>query len=260
MSRTIAQMHPYDCYIESFILRASAVQSIYWFGFIVGGAFVALSMFGGGDFLGDGDIDADFDGDIDADFDTDFDATLETDLAIASDTDFQIDTDVNLARSSTARRKKRIPGWLSVLTSFKFWTFGGCFFGLTGLLLSWVEPELPPITGLIIALAMGILCGATLVSILRRLKNRQVNSLVRHEDFAGLPGIVELPFDASSKGKVLLEVGGSTLHLVAQTDEKRSFEPGDSVLVVGRSQNRLWVVSAEGTLQQDDITDSTDLN
>ncbi len=41
------------------------------------------------------------------------------------------------------------------------------------------------------------------------------------------------------------EVGGSTLHLVAQTDEERSFHPGDPVLVVGRSENRLWVVSVD---------------
>ncbi|MEO1392488.1 MAG: hypothetical protein AAFV90_06230 [Cyanobacteria bacterium J06634_5] len=230
------------------------MQSIYWFCFAVGGAFVVLSMVGGGDFLGDADIDADFDADLDADLDADFDA----DLDVEADTDFQIDTDVELARSPAAKRRKRMPVWLSILTSFKFWTFGGCFFGLTGLLLSWVEPGLAPVIGFVIALLVGMICGGTLVSILRRLKNRQVNSLVRNEDFAGLPGTVELPFDANSKGKVLLEVGGSTLHLVAQTDEQKSFEPGDPILVVGRSQNRLWVVSAENTLRTDEIGDRTD--
>lgn len=236
------------------------MQSIYWFCFAVGGAFVVLSMVGGGDFLGDADVDADFDADLDADFDADFDADLDADFDadVDTDTDFQIDTDVDLARSSSAKRRRRIPGWLSVLTSFKFWTFGGCFFGLTGLVLTWVEPGLSPTVGFVIALLMGILCGGSLVSILRGLKNRQVNSLVRNEDFAGLPGTVELPFDANSKGKVLLEVGGSTLHLVAQTDEKTSFNPGDPVLVVGRSQNRLWVVSAENTLRPDEMAGDTD--
>ena len=69
---------------------------------------------------------------------------------------------------------------------------------------------------------MGLVCGGALVSALRSLKGRQVSSLVRNEDFAGLVGKVELPFDENSKGKVILEVGGSTLHLVAQTDEKKS--------------------------------------
>lgn len=207
-------------------------------------------MVGGGDILGDADadFDADFDGDFEVDAALDIEADFDADLDVDAGTDFQIDTDLDLARSAN-RKRKRIPGWLSILTSFKFWTFGGCFFGLTGLVLSWVEPGLPGIVGFAIALAMGIVCGGGLVSILRSLKNRQVNSLVRSKDFAGLMGTVELPFNAASKGKVVLEVGGSTLHLVAQTDEERDFNPGDSILVVGRSQNRLWVVSAENNLR-----------
>ena len=103
---------------------------------------------------------------------------------------------------------------------------------------------------------MGLVCGVALVSALRSLKSRKVDSLVRDEDFAGLVGRVELPFDAKSKGKVILEVGGSTLHLVAQTDEERDFRPGEPILVVGRSQNRLWVVSAENHLESADSSNS----
>jgi membrane protein implicated in regulation of membrane protease activity len=223
------------------------VQSIYWFCFAIGGAFVALSMVGGDDFLGD--VDADFDADLDTD--ADFDADLDADADV--DGDLQIDTDIDLLRSPSRRR--RLPALLSILTSFKFWTFGGCFFGLTGLVVSASDPSASPQAVFVIALAMGLLCGATLVSILRGLKNRQVNSLVRNEDFAGLVGIVELPFDGRSKGKVRLEVGGSTLHLVAQTDEERSFQPGDPILVVGRTQNRLWVVSAENSIKPPEPTD-----
>lgn len=234
------------------------MQSVYWFCFIVGGAFVALSLFGGGDLLegldadadldADLDVDADFDADLDADFDADLDTDLNADLNadLEADSDLQVDTDLDLLRGSPKRRR-RLPGWLAVFTSFKFWTFGGCFFGLTGLVLSAVETSLPPMVTLGLALGIGWLCGTGLVLALRHLKHRQVNSLVRNEDFAGLLGTVELPFDRNSKGKVCLEVGGSTLHLVAQTDEERSFQPGEPVLVVGRTQNRLWVVSAEGS-------------
>ncbi len=229
------------------------MQSVYWFCFVVGGAFVALSMVGGGELFDGLDTDADFDVDADADFDTD----LDTDVDVDADggTDFQVDTDVDLIRS--AHRRRRLPGWLSILISFKFWTFGGCFFGLTGLLIGAVEPTPSATVIFVTALAMGIVCGGVLVSALRGLKNRRVDSLVRHEDFAGLVGKVELPFDAKSKGKVILEVGGSTLHLVAQTDEERDFRPGEPILVVGRSQNRLWVVSAENHLEGTDTSDST---
>lgn len=223
------------------------MQSVYWFCFVIGGVFVALSIFGGSDLLDadsdfDADLDADFDADLDADFDADVD--LDTDVDLDAGADVQMDTDVDLLRDR--RRQRRIPGWLSILTSFKFWTFGGCFFGLTGLVVSATEPTMAVVVVFAIALAVGLICGGTLVSALRSLKGRQVSSLVRNEDFAGLIGTVELPFDASSKGKVILEVGGSTLHLVAQTDEEKSFVVGEPVLVVGRTNNRLWVVSSEG--------------
>ena len=217
------------------------MQSVYWFCFAVGGVFVALSMLGGGELFGDGD--ADFDAELDADLDADFDTDIDLDADLDAG-DLQVDTDLDLVRSGT-RRKRRIFNPLSILTSFKFWTFGGCFFGLAGLLIGWLEPGLSPTVLFAIALIMGVICGGALVSTLRGLKNRHVDSLVRSEDFAGLMGTVELPFDASSKGKVFLEVGGSTLHLVAQTDEQKAFQVGEPVLVVGRTNNRLWVVSAE---------------
>ena len=224
------------------------MQSVYWFCLIIGGAFVALSTIGG-DLLEGADVDADFDADADFDLDADFDADADFDLDasadVGADTDLQIDTDLDLLRE---KRKRRLPAWISILLSFKFWTFGGCFFGLSGVLLGIMQPELASITVFLFSLIAGILCGGTLVSGLRVLKFRQVDSLVRNEDFAGLVGIVELPFDADSKGKVLLEIGGSTLHLMAQTEEKMSFQPGDSVLVVGREQNKLWVVSTERRL------------
>jgi len=230
------------CFIRSTV-RAIVVQSVYWFCFIIGGIFVALSIFGGGELLdADGDFDADFDADMD--LDADFDADMDLDADADTDTDMQMDTDVDLLRNG---RRRRVPLWLSILTSFKFWTFGGCFFGLTGLVIGATQPSSPAVVIFGIALAVGLFCGGALVSALRGLKGRQVSSLVRNEDFAGLLGTVELPFDEKTKGKVVLEVGGSTLHLVAQTDEKKSFVVGQPVLVVGRTNNRLWVVSSEGS-------------
>ena len=229
------------------------MQSVYWFCLIIGGIFVALSLVGG-DVLEDFDAeaDADFDAELDTnfeanadfegDYDTNFDGDLDADAE--TDADLQIDTDPDLLRSH-ARRQKRSFFSLSMLTSFKFWTFGGFFFGLTGLVMGALEPGLGGGLILAIALIMGLLCGGTLVGSLRQLKHRQVDSLLRNEDFAGLVGVVELPFDPQSKGKVTLEVGDATLHLVAQTDEERPFSVGDPVLVVGRTQDRLWVVSAD---------------
>ncbi len=236
------------------------MQSVYWFCVAIGGVFVALSLVGGGELLddleadadfdidADVDADADFDADFDADADADFDVDANVDTDIDTDSDFQVDTDVALLKAKPHRRKQ-LPMLLSLLISFKFWTFGGFFFGLTGLVMTRLEPGLGGTVIFAIALAMGIVCGGTLAATLRYLKHRRVDSLVRNEDFSGLVGTVELPFDTHSKGKVFLEVGGSTLHLIARTDEEISFQPGDRVLVVGRSQNRLWVVSNRHTLE-----------
>ncbi len=235
------------------------MQSVYWFCLIIGGIFVALSLVGG-DLLEDFDADADADFDVDldgnVDVDLDADADLDTDIEADTDPDLQIDTDPDLLRSY-ARRQKRSFFSLSTLTSFKFWTFGGFFFGLTGLVMGALEPGLGWVVIFAIAILMGFLCGGTLVGILRQLKHRQVDSLLRNEDFAGLVGVVELPFDPKSKGKVTLEVGDATLHLVAQTDEERPFNVGDPVLVVGRTHDRLWVVSAENAISDRDPTNSS---
>lgn len=214
------------------------MQSIYWFCFIVGGVFVAAAAFGD---LGDWELDADADADFDVD--GEFDPSAEADLGASA----EIDTDLALDHQDPIARRSRSPRWLSlgVLTSFKFWTFGGCFFGLTGLLLTWISSGWGSSAILMIALAMGCTLGGSLATTLRVLRRRRVDSLVRTEDFAGLLGIVELPFDANSKGKVCLEVRGSTLHMIAYTDDQTSFVPGDKVLVVGTENNRLWVVKTE---------------
>jgi len=221
------------------------VQSVYWFCFVIGGVFVAIATLGG---AGDTDFDAEADVDFDADFDADADIDLDGDLDLeAADADFdaQVDTDLQLLR----KVKGAYVFSLNILTSFKFWTVGGFFFGLTGLGLSWVQPNWPSPLIFTTALMMGILLGGTLAVALRHLARRHADSLIRTEDFAGRMGIVELPFDAKSKGKVRLELRGSVLHMMALTDDTKQFVPGDKVLVVNVESNRLWVVSDETAAQ-----------
>ena len=221
------------------------MQSVYWFCFVIGGVFVAIATLGGaGDADFDAEADVDFDAEFDADVDIDADADFDGDGALDSpdaDFDTQVDTDLQLLQ----KVKGAYVFSLNILTSFKFWTVGGFFFGLTGLGLSWVVPSWPPGLVFTIALMMGILLGSALAIILRHLARRQADSLIRTEDFAGRVGIVELPFDTQSKGKVRLELRGSVLHMIALTDDTKQFVPGDKVLVVNVDNNRLWVVSDE---------------
>jgi membrane protein implicated in regulation of membrane protease activity len=177
--------------------------TLYWLCFLVAGGFVALAALGGLDGL-------------------DFDHELP-DLDVPDPALFK--------------------GLLSLLTSLKFWTFGLCFFGLTGLLLTYWSPGLSAPAVLLGAIAMGLLLGILMASILRTLRQRQVNSLIRSSDLIGQAGTVTLPFDCRSRGKVCLTLKGSRIELTAQTDGPHPLAVGDTVTVLRVERNRLWVIS-----------------
>lgn len=200
--------------------------SVYWFCFLFGGFFVALAAIGGLDSA----FEAEFDADVDADFDAEIAPDLDADVAPPDDFDIP----------EPAGQRQRF--WLPI-TSFKFWTFGLCFFGMTGLVLQWLNPALPSAWQLVLAIAMGLLLGTAIAGLLRQLRHRQVDSLVRSTDLVGLQGVVVLPLNAQSRGKVRLEVKNSLLELIAYTDSSRTFEPGEAVIVLRSEGQKLWVIS-----------------
>ena len=183
--------------------------TLYWLCFLVAGGFVSLAALGGLDGL-------------------DFDHELP---------------DLDVPDPAFPKAKSQCWQWLSLLVSLKFWTFGLCFFGLTGLLLTFWSPGLSPLGVLLGAIAMGLLLGTLMASILRTLRQRQVNSLIRSSDLIGQAGTVTLPFDHQSRGKVCLTLKGSRLELTAKTDDPHPLAVGDTVTVLRVERNRLWVIS-----------------
>ncbi len=192
--------------------------SVYLFCTLVGGLLVALSAFGGLDGV---------------DFDHDFDTDVEFKDRPQEEGQIRV-------RSKTSKGRLWLPFF-----SLKFWTFGTCFFGLAGLLLWAVQPTMPLAISIIISLAFGIFCGTSMASVMRALKEAKVDSLVRTSDLTGLSGIVEIPFDKNSRGKVRLNVKGSTVAFGAFTEENKEFVVGENVFVVGVENNKLWIVSEE---------------
>ncbi|MEY2833021.1 MAG: hypothetical protein RLZZ574_2280 [Cyanobacteriota bacterium] len=94
----------------------------------------------------------------------------------------------------------------------------------------------------VISVTVGIFIGALIVWFIYFWRQREiVDSLMKPEDLIGLWGIVELPFDAQSKGKVRVEVKGSIVDLVALTDDQQEFSQGDRVLIIQMQGNRVWV-------------------
>lgn len=200
---------------------------IYGVCLIVGGIFVLLAAVGGLDGV-----------DFAGDFDIDVDAPNGVDGVGVDDVDVgtQIDQTLRLLRNRW---------WLPFL-SLRFWTFGLCFFGLTGLLLNGAQPGLPQWLTALIALLMGLFCGLVAALVLRSLGRQSVSSLIRPEELTGQIATVEIPFDTHSRGKVCLNMRGSTISFFAVTQEEREFNAGETVLVVGMEHNKLWVASAEG--------------
>lgn len=198
---------------------------IYGLCFIVGGIFVLLAAVGGLDGV---------------DFAGDFDVDVQLPDAVDD-----IDLGTQIDKTLTALRNR---WWLPFL-SLRFWTFALCFFGLTGLLIQLVQPDLPGWLGALIAVVMGFFCGLVAALVMRSLGQQSVSSLMRPEDLAGQIGTVEIPFDAQSRGKVYLHLSGSRVSFLAMTQEEREFQRGDSVLVVGLERDKLWVASAEGVME-----------
>lgn len=198
-------------------------MTIYGLSFIAGGIFVLLAAIGGLDGV-----------DIDADFDLDVDSPVPDNID-------DIDVGTQIDQTLTALRSR----WWLPLLSLRFWTFALCFFGLTGLLITLITPDLAPWLTALIALGMGIFCGWIAAVVLRSLSRQPISSMVKPEALIGQVGQVEIPFDQASRGKVKLVLGDSTVSYFAITQEERAFAVGDSVLVVGMEHGKLWVASAE---------------
>lgn len=203
--------------------------TIYWLCFAVGGVFVLLAVLSGIDGIDFGD----------SEFESpDFDFNIDQDIEV-------IDVKERSRLSLFSPRRTSRNGMFSFVKSLKFWTFGICFFGLTGLVLSNLTMPLPANLIAIASVTMGLICGALVAGSLQVLRRQQADSLVRVDDLVGLTGTVEVPFDKDSRGKVQLLIKGSMLHMIAYTDDVKALGKGDQVLVVGTEQNRLWVVSAD---------------
>lgn len=198
-------------------------MTIYGLSFIAGGIFVLLAAIGGFD---GGDIDADFD--------------LDVDSSVPDNID-DIDVGTQIDQTLTALRSR----WWLPLLSLRFWTFALCFFGLTGLLITLISPNLAPWLTALLAVGMGIFCGWIAAVVLRSLSRQPISSMVKPEALIGQVGKVEIPFDQASRGKVKLVLGDSTVSYFAITQEERAFAVGESVLVVGMEHGKLWVASAE---------------
>jgi membrane protein implicated in regulation of membrane protease activity len=193
---------------------------IYLFALVLGGVLLLASIFTGGE----GDTDADVDADVDVDADAEIDAEAH-----------------HGGHAGVADTHGSLGGLFSTLFSLRFWTFFAAFFGLTGLVLDGADLLPGSVVPLGIALALGTGAGVVAVAIMRSLHRGSSGEIATVGDYAGRTGRVLLAFDRESLGKLRLEIGGTTVDVLAKTDEAEPFRRGDEALVVEMQDHTAFV-------------------
>jgi len=178
------------------------MSTLYLVCLIVGGFFVALSIFGG-----DAEADLDFDADADIDAGGDYDPG-----------------DVGVGAGQ---------GLIDLFTIRALFLFMA-FFGLTGVLLDWAGTG-EPFTAVLSALT-GTVVGLGGNYLIQRIGYQTVSSNVTDRDLEGRTARVTLPFEGAQKGKIQLELRGKDVHMMARglgrDEAPEAFEEGDTVVVV----------------------------
>jgi membrane protein implicated in regulation of membrane protease activity len=133
--------------------------------------------------------------------------------------------------------------------SLRFWAFTLAFFGLTGVALTFTGRGLgalvPALAG-----AVGLSCGLVSARVLRLLGRRPVGLLGDAGAHVGREGRVLLPVGLSKgqRGKIRLQIGGTSTDLVAETDSDAGLAAGETALVVGIRGNVALVERSPGAL------------
>lgn len=196
------------------------MSDIYLISLIVGGFFVLLSIFGGGEHDSEVDADADVDVDVDSDLAADHDAHF-------GDHGGDISAGVGLV------------DLLSIRALFLF----AAFFGLTGVLLNLLGTSEPLVA--ILSVATGLVCGLGGNYIIKRFAYAQVSSNVTTNELKGRTAQVLLPFRAKEKGKISVVAKGQRLQLTARPlddESAEAFQRGDDVVIVRMSGSVAEVV------------------
>ncbi len=172
------------------------MDTVYLVSALVGGFFVLLSMFGGGD--ADVEIDAEADFDIDADVDVDPGAG---------------------------------PGFIDLFSLRTLFLFMA-FFGLCGVLLALTD--VGELVRAVMSFATGAVIGLGGNWVVKRVAFQHISSTVTGMDLKGRSGHVIIPFGRDDRGKIVVTGKGQRRHLVACAFEEAeaSFEPGDEVVIV----------------------------
>ncbi len=139
-----------------------------------------------------------------------------------------------------------VAGLFSAFLSLRFWMFFLAFFGLTGLVLDGLDLVANGTVTLVLALAMGLVTGEVTVFVFRRLAHSETSTAAGAHDYIGKSGRVLVAFGPGSLGKVRLTLKGTTVDVLATSDDERPFAPGEEALVIQMNDTTAVVSRAPG--------------
>ncbi|MGM0596947.1 MAG: NfeD family protein [Myxococcota bacterium] len=211
--------------------------NIYWLALGLGGAFLVLTTFLGGDSDSDGDFDGDFDGDLDGDLGGGVDLDVEGG-GLEGDIEGDIEGDGEGENSVDAGASLGMLDILFLIKSIRFWTFFIAFFGLTGVGLTYIRGD--GVITLSVSIGMGLFSGYSIAHLFRYMSRSNVSSAVSESDIIGSPAKVLLPIKPDDKGKVRIILKGSIIDKIAVCDEGE-YDLGEEVTIVEIFGNKVKV-------------------
>jgi membrane protein implicated in regulation of membrane protease activity len=125
-----------------------------------------------------------------------------------------------------------VAGLFTAFLSLRFWMFFLAFFGLTGLILDGLDLMQSSPTALVLSIAMGLLTGQVTVAVFRSLSGSETSTSAGAPDYVGKSGRVLVSFGPGSLGKLRLTLKGTTVDVLATSDDERPFTSGDEAMVI----------------------------
>ncbi len=139
-----------------------------------------------------------------------------------------------------------LAGVFTAFLSMRFWMFFLAFFGLTGLVLDGLDLVTSSGLALALAIAIGLLTGQATVAVFRQLASSETSTAAGAHDYVGKSGRVLVGFGPGELGKLRLTLKGTTVDVLATSDEERRFAIGDSALVIQMNETTAMVAREPG--------------
>jgi hypothetical protein len=119
---------------------------------------------------------------------------------------------------------------IGAFRSLRFWIFFLTFFGMTGVALLQLGVTTSTVLSTVSAVGMGLFAGYGAVWAYRTLNKRESNSLAGENDLIGKTGRIMVGVSPTVLGKLRVQVKGSTVDLLAKSDE--TFAIDDEAIVI----------------------------